>query len=429
RIVEAMRVEGADCWFASPDERFLGNDYALDDYEKVTDILDVWFDSGSTHAFVLENRDDLDSPADLYLEGSDQHRGWFHSSLLQSCSTRGKAPYKGVLTHGFVLDEQGRKMSKSLGNVVTPQKIMEQNGADILRLWVVSSDYYNDLRIGNEIIQRMTDNYRRFRNTLRYLLGALDGFDDAERVDYSDMPDLERWILNRLAEIDVSIRNMTEAYDFHGIFTELHTLCNSDLSAFYFEIRKDRLYCDDPHSVARRACRTVMAEIFDRLTAWLAPILCFTAEEAWQSRVGDPENSVHLRSYDAVPAEWHNADVATRWSAIRKTRQVVMSALEAARNDGKIGSSLQAAPIVHVSAKIATIFADMDCAALFITSDAQVTDAPAPADAFRMDGIDDVAIVFAKADGGKCARCWKILPDVTTEDGICGRCDDVVSSS
>ncbi|MGB2318789.1 MAG: isoleucine--tRNA ligase [Candidatus Puniceispirillum sp.] len=429
RIVEAMRVEGADCWFASPDERFLGNDYALDDYEKVTDILDVWFDSGSTHAFVLENRDDLDSPADLYLEGSDQHRGWFHSSLLQSCSTRGKAPYKGVLTHGFVLDEQGRKMSKSLGNVITPQKIMEQNGADILRLWVVSSDYYNDLRIGNEIIQRMTDNYRRFRNTLRYLLGALDGFDDAERVDYADMPDLERWVLNRLAEIDANIRKMTENYDFHGIFTELHTLCNSDLSAFYFEIRKDRLYCDDPHSLARRACRTVMAEIFDRLTAWLAPILCFTAEEAWQSRVNDPENSVHLRSYDPVPDEWQNDDVATRWAVIRKTRQVVMSALEAARNDGEIGSSLQAAPIVHVSADAAAIFADMDCASLFITSDAKVTDAPAPADAFRMEGIDDVAVVFAKAEGGKCARCWKILPDVMTEDGICGRCESVVSAS
>jgi isoleucyl-tRNA synthetase len=328
-----------------------------------------------------------------------------------------------------VLDDQGRKMSKSLGNVVTPQKIIEQNGADILRLWVVSSDYYNDLRIGNEIIQRMTDNYRRFRNTLRYLLGAIDGFDDAERVDYADMPDLERWVLNRLAEIDANIRKMTEEYDFHGIFTELHTLCNSDLSAFYFEIRKDRLYCDDPNSVARRACRTVMAEIFDRLTAWLAPILCFTAEEAWQSRVDDPANSVHLRSYDPVPAEWRNDDVASRWLAIRKTRQVVMSALEAARNDGKIGSSLQAAPIVHVSTDIAAIFADMDCAALFITSDAKVTDASAPVDAFRMDGIDDVAVVFAKADGGKCARCWKILPDVMIEGGICGRCSGVVFSS
>ncbi|MCH2554040.1 MAG: class I tRNA ligase family protein, partial [SAR116 cluster bacterium] len=296
RVVEAMRDEGADCWFSSDPARFLGPDYDPAQYEQVTDLLDVWFDSGSTHSFVLEQRNDLVSPADLYLEGSDQHRGGFHSSLLQSCATRGRAPYKGVLTHGFVLDEQGRKMSKSLGNVVTPQKVMDQNGADILRLWVVSSDYYNDLRIGQEIIKRTTDNYRRFRNTLRYLLGALDGFAAEEAVSHDQMPALERWVLHRLAEIDSRIREMTEGYDFHGIFTELHTLCNSDLSAFYFEIRKDRLYCDAADAIERRACRTVMNEVYERLTAWLAPILAFTAEEAWQARVQNIENSVHLRS-------------------------------------------------------------------------------------------------------------------------------------
>ena len=428
RVVTAMRAEGADCWFSSDASRFLGPDYNADDYEKVTDILDVWFDSGSTHSFVLEERDDLVSPADLYLEGSDQHRGWFHSSLLQSCATRGKAPYKGVLTHGFVLDEQGRKMSKSLGNVVTPQKIMDQNGADILRLWVVSSDYYNDLRIGPEIIKRTTDSYRRFRNTLRYLLGALDGFTAAEAVGHDQMPALEHWVLHRLAEIDDRIRALSETYDFHGIFTELHTLCNSDLSAFYFEIRKDRLYCDALDSVERRACRTVMNEVFERLTAWLAPILCFTAEEAWQSRVQDIENSVHLRSYEPIPAAWRNAPLGARWDGIRQVRQVVTSALESARNDGAIGASLQAAPTVHVSAELATLFDGEDAASLFITSAAAISTDAAPADAFRLEGVEDVAVAFATAAGGKCARCWRIMPEVTDSREICQRCDDVVNA-
>ena len=428
RIVEAMKAEGADCWFISEASRFLGADYNPDDYEKITDILDVWFDSGSTHSFVLEGRDDLESPADLYLEGSDQHRGWFHSSLLQSCATRARAPYKAVLTHGFVLDGQGRKMSKSLGNVVTPQKVMEQNGADILRLWVVSSDYYNDLRIGAEIIKRTTDNYRRFRNTLRYLLGALDGFDADEKLGYADMPELEKWVLHRLASIDTVIRGMTETYDFHGIFSELHQFCNSDLSAFYFEIRKDTLYCDNPDATARRACRTVMDEVFNRLTAWLAPILCFTAEEAWQSRHADINQSVHLRSYDPVPADWHNNAIAAKWAQIRKARQVVMSALETARNDGKIGASLQATPMVYISADMQAAFAGQDAASLFITSSATLSSDVAPEDAFRLDAIDDVAVVVAVADGEKCARCWKITPEVTANVDICVRCHDVVSA-
>ena len=427
RIVEAMCAEGADCWFLSDPSRFLGDDYKADDFEQVADILDVWFDSGSTHAFVLENRDDLDSPADLYLEGSDQHRGWFHSSLLQSCATRGRAPYKGVLTHGFVLDEHGRKMSKSLGNVVTPQAVMERNGADILRLWVVSSDYYNDLRIGPEIIKRMTDNYRRFRNTLRYLLGAIDGYDQSEQLDYDDMPDLEKWVLHRVATLDDRIRHMTETYDFHGIFTELHQFCNSDLSALYFEIRKDMLYCDPPGSTGRRACRTVMHELFNRLTAWLAPIICFTAEEAWQAYVGDPENSVHLRQYDEVPAEWRNNNIEANWSTIRQVRQVVMSALEKARNEGAIGASLQAAPHVYVTAAMQSAFDGQDAASLFITSAANiVTDRP-PVDAFRLDTVANVAVEVAVAKGGKCARCWKVMPEVTGDDGICKRCNDVVA--
>ena len=427
RIVDAMRVEGADCWFASDASRFLEPDYDPEDFEKITDILDVWFDSGSTHAFVLEHRDDLSSPADLYLEGSDQHRGWFHSSLLQSCATRKQAPFRAVLTHGFVLDEQGRKMSKSLGNVVTPQKVVDQNGADILRLWVVSSDYYNDLRIGPEIIKRTTDNYRRFRNTLRYLLGALDGYSASEAVNYETMPDLEKWVLDRLAKIDVAIRKMTEAFNFHGIFYELHQFCNSDLSAFYFEIRKDTLYCDDDSSTERRACRTVMEEVFNRLTAWLAPILCFTAEEAWQSRYSNIENSVHLRSYDSIPLEWHNSGIAHNWMHIRKVRQVVMSALETARNDGKIGASLQAAPTVYISKEILAAFAGQDASSLFITSSATLTTDPAPVDAFRLEAIDDIAVRFAMAEGEKCARCWKVSREVSAARDICDRCYKVVA--
>jgi isoleucyl-tRNA synthetase len=320
-------------------------------------------------------------------------------------------------------------MSKSLGNVVTPQKVMEQNGADILRLWVVSSDYYNDLRIGPEIIKRTTDNYRRFRNTLRYLLGALDGFEARETVDRAAMPALEKWVLHRVATIDANIRKMTETYDFHGIFSELHQFCNSDLSAFYFEIRKDMLYCDNPDDTARRACRTVMHELFNRLTAWLAPILCFTAEEAWQSRQNDINNSVHLRSYDAVPAEWNNAEIGQQWTQIRKVRQVVMSALETARNEGKIGASLQAAPIVHLSAAQQQAFAGEDVASLFITSAAHLTTDAAPADAFRLETVEGVAVTFATASGEKCARCWKITPEVTAERDICDRCHDVVSAT
>ena len=320
-------------------------------------------------------------------------------------------------------------MSKSLGNVVTPQKVMDQNGADILRLWVVSSDYYNDLRIGPEIIKRTTDSYRRFRNTLRYLLGALDGYTDSEAVPHDQMPALERWVLHRLAQIDERIRSLTETYDFHGIFTELHTLCNSDLSAFYFEIRKDRLYCDALDSVERRACRTVMNEVFNRLTAWLAPILCFTAEEAWQSRVADSADSIHLHSYAPVPSEWHDDALGARWESIRRVRQVVTSALETARNDGAIGASLQAAPTVHVSPEIAAHFDGEDAAMLFITSDAQVSVEPAPEDAFRIEGVEDAAVVFALAAGGKCERCWKIMPEVTGDTDICRRCFEVVNAT
>ena len=419
RIVDAFKEHGCDIWFTASPSIFLGPDYNPDEYEQVMDIADVWFDSGSTHAFVLEARNDLQSPADLYLEGSDQHRGWFHSSLLQSCGTRGRAPYKGVLTHGFVLDEQGRKMSKSLGNVVQPQKVIQQSGADILRLWVVSSDYYEDLRIGPEILKRQSDHYRRIRNTLRYLLGALDGFTSEEAVDAGDMPELERWVLSRLAEVDASVRAKTDTYDFHGIFTELHDFCNSDLSALYFDIRKDMLYCDAPDDVARRSARTVMDHTFRCLTAWIAPILCFTADEAWLAYTENPDDSIHLHSYVDIPAGWADADLSERWANIRALRSQVTSALEAARNEDVIGSSLQAAVRLSLPAADATLIEGLDLESLFITSEVQIASTSA----------DAVEVAIARADGGKCARCWKILPEITQEDGICGRCDSVVNGA
>ena len=428
RIVTAFAEKGCDIWFTEDPQIFLGNDHDAADYEQIKDIADVWFDSGSTHAFVLEARDDLQSPADLYLEGSDQHRGWFHSSLLESCGTRGRAPYKGVLTHGFVLDEQGRKMSKSLGNVVVPQKIIEQNGADILRLWVVSSDYYDDLRIGGEIIKRQTDHYRRIRNTLRYLLGAIEGFDASEIVSYDEMPELDKWILHRLTEIDAEVRAKSAAYDFHDVFTTLHDFCNADLSAFYFDIRKDRLYCDAPKSVERKATRYAMMRTFESLVAWIAPILCFTAEEAWQAYAGNNNSSIHMRTYSPLDEEWANPALGQKWNSIRKIRSAVTSAIEQARNDGKIGGSLQAVATLSMTADQAALFEGQDLASLCITSSASLQVQPVPEDAFALDDLPEVGVQIEAADGAKCQRCWKVLEEVTEQAPICGRCDDVVQS-
>ena len=429
RVVEAFEKEGADAWFASPPERFLGDQYDSSEYEQVTDIVDVWFDSGSTHAFLLEGNNDMSWPADMYLEGSDQHRGWFHSSLLESCGTRGRAPYDSVLTHGFVLDEQGRKMSKSLGNTVTPQDVIKENGADILRIWVANSDYYDDLRIGKEILQRQVDHYRRLRNTFRYLLGALDGFSDDERIAAADMPSLDRWVLHRLTEVDATIRKAIEGHDYHQVFTSLHHFCNSDLSAFYFDIRKDTLYCADPASVERRACRTVMDEVFNCLVPWLAPILCFTAEEAWQTRYPNPKESVHFGVWRDLPADWVDENLGLRWMRVRDARLVVTGAIEKLRADGVVKSSLQAHPTLYAPAAVIEAFDGLDAADIFITSSASLKQATPPADARLAEDDETIGVTVALAEGHKCQRCWKILPEVDdAEDAMCQRCDDVVST-
>ena len=409
RIVEAFTEEGADAWYSSNASRFLGNSYDPAAYEQVMDIVDVWFESGCTHAFTLEARG-LPWPADLYLEGSDQHRGWFHSSLLESVGTRGRAPFNAILTHGFVLDEQGRKMSKSLGNVTSPQEVSDKYGADILRLWVMNSDTRDDLRIGPEILKQQAELYRRIRNTLRWVLGSLEGFTEAERVDVAEMPELERWVLHRLAELDRDFRHAVTSFDWTGVLPALHTFCSTDLSAFYFDVRKDALYCDLPDSLRRRAARTVLDHLHRCLCCWLAPTLVFTAEEAWTSRFG-VESSVHVQEYPAIPEGWLDADLGERWRGIREQRRVITTELEALRKLGRLKSSLQGALVV-TAAETATL-ALADWAELAIVSAATEGD----------------SLAVELAAGDKCERCWKILPEVgsvTAHPTLCVRCADAV---
>ncbi len=413
RVVQAFREEGADAWFASEPSRFLGDDYNGDEWTMVRDILDVWFDSGSTHAFVLEAREDLSWPADLYLEGSDQHRGWFQSSLLQSCATRGRAPYEAVLTHGFVNAEDGRKMSKSLGNTILPSDVIPQYGADILRMWVASVDFTEDMRFGKEAMKGTVDAYRKLRNTLRYLLANLAGWEESERLDKARMPALERWVLHRLAELDEQVRGHYAAYDFNKVFHALFTFCTVDLSAFYFDIRKDALYCDRPDAERRRACRTVLDTLFSYLTAWFAPMLCFTMEEVWLARFPSETDSVHLRLFPDVPADWRDEALAERWRKVRMVRRVVTGALEIERRDGRIGSSLEAAPALYVADEdLAASLVGLDLAELCITSDARLVRGGAPDDAFTLADVPGVGVEPKRAQGAKCQRSWRILPEV-----------------
>ncbi|AFL49108.1 isoleucyl-tRNA synthetase [Sinorhizobium fredii] len=415
RILDAFEKEGADAWFAEgAKERFLGNDYDHARWHQVMDILDVWFDSGSTHTFTLEDRPDLKWPADLYLEGSDQHRGWFHSSLLESCATRGRAPYNAVVTHGFTMDEKGEKMSKSKGNTVTPQEVMKDAGADILRLWVMTTDYWEDQRLGKTIIQTNIDAYRKLRNTVRWMLGTL-AHDKGEVVAVADMPELEQLMLHRLAELDRLVREGYDAFDFKRIARALIDFSNVELSAFYFDIRKDALYCDAPSSLRRRAALHVIRTLFDCLVTWLAPMLPFTAEEAWLSR--NPEAvSVHLEQFPAVPAEWRNDALAEKWRKIREVRKVVTGALEIERKDKRIGSSLEAAPIVHVAdPDLRAALDGQDFAEICITSAIELNGAEGPDGAFTLPEVAKVSVVPKLAEGRKCARSWRITTDVGSD--------------
>ncbi len=433
RILAAFEKGGADVWYLPGfKEEILDGLHPADAYDQVFDILDVWFDSGSTHAFVLRDRADgsPDGIADLYLEGTDQHRGWFHSSMLQACGTKGRAPYRGVLTHGFTLDEKGMKMSKSLGNTVAPEQVIGEYGADILRLWVAQSDYTVDLRIGKEILKGVADSYRRLRNSLRFILGNLAGFSEAERVAPADMPELERWVLHRLAELDTEVRQGYAAYDFQGVFQKLFSFCTTDLSAFYFDIRKDALYCDAPDSLQRRAVRSVLDLLFERLTTWLAPILVFTMEDVWLSRFPDDAGSVHLRDMATTPPDWLDAPLAAKWASLRQVRRSVTAALEIERSAKVIGASLEAAPVVHIEdPQMLSAARSVDFADLCITSAITLTADAAPPEAFRLPEVAGVGVVFERAPGDKCQRCWKILPDVGqhAHAGTCARCNAALS--
>ncbi len=433
RIVETFAAEGSDSWFAGEAQRFLGAEHDAAEYEMVRDIAEVWFDSGATHSFVLEDVESLAWPASLYLEGTDQHRGWFQSSLLEACGTRGRAPFEAVLTHGFVLDEQGRKMSKSLGNVVAPQEISDTFGAEILRVWVAASDYTEDLRIGSDIVRHHVDSYRRLRNTLRFLLGNLTGFSANERLDHAEMPELERWVLHRLSELDGKVRRWCEDFDFHALFTALYNFCTAELSAFYFDVRKDSLYCDRLNSPRRRAARTVLDTLFSHLTAWLAPVLCFTAEEAWLNRAGGGAESVHLRLFPETPANWRDPALAERWQTIRALRRVVTGALEVERRDKRIGSSLEAQVVVYAAEPYATALSGVDLAEIAITSAAHLIDEAPPAGAFTLAEVPDVAVVVAPAAGTKCQRCWQVLAEVSRPQDspdsgeICQRCATAIA--
>lgn len=431
RIVEAVKAETTDVWYTADPQRFLGDEYKADDFEQVRDILDVWFDSGATHSFVLKARSDLSWPADLYLEGSDQHRGWFQSSLLVGCGVYGDAPYREVLTHGFLVDEHGRKMSKSQGNGVDPQSICKEMGADVLRLWVMGTDTTNDMRIGPELLKRQQDIYRRYRNTFRYLLGALHGYDASETVSSEEMPDLEKWILHRLAEVDTLVRTKSQSYSFQDIYSEIHHFCAVDLSAFYFDIRKDSLYCDGKQSSLRKATRTTMHHIFECLVRWLAPVLCFTTEEAWLSRYPDSKGSVHLETFVEIPATWTNKALDERFTRIRDIRSTITGALELERAEKRIGSSLQAHVDVYVNATDADHLKGVDVSELSITSTATLHTDSIPEGAFKSE-TGDVGVIVTLASGQKCERCWKVLNEVGSSKGyvdLCGRCADAVEMS
>lgn len=429
RIVKGFKESGSDLWYTADPSLFLGSGYDPADYEQIHDIFDVWFESGATQSFVLRARSDLHWPADLYLEGSDQHRGWFQSSLLVSCGTGHGAPYKQVMTHGFIVDEDGRKMSKSRGDAVSPQAITSTLGADLLRLWVVGSDYHEDLRVGQEILKRQQDIYRRYRNTLRYLLGALEGFSEDEKIDYEKMPELEKWILHRLYELDQKVRKAVDSFEFQALYSEIHNFCALDLSALYFDMRKDSLYCDDPKDPKRRASRTVMDITFDCLVKWLAPVLSFTAEEAWLSRYPGAQGSVHLETFPALPFMWDVPELAIKYEGLREIRKVMTGALEVARASKVIGSSLQASIKLFLDSSLNSYIEDVDLAELSITSEVEVVKGPIPEDAFTLVELPNVGVLVTLASGEKCNRCWKVLPEVGTVEAypdLCQRCSSVV---
>lgn len=424
RIHDVLKEKGADAWYECTPQTFLGADYDASDYEQIFDILDVWFEAGASHAFVIEKRDDLKWPADLYLEGMDQHRGWFQSSLLHSIATRNEAPYKTLFTHGFVVDEKGYKMSKSQGNTVNLEDIIKTYGVDVLRLWVVTSDYFDDVRIGKDILARQTDVYRKIRNTFRYVLGNLENFKATDRVAHNQLEALDQWVLARLVQLDETVSTHIKTFNFHEIFKALYHFCVNDLSAFYFDIRKDRLYCDSSKDTPRKATQTVLFYVFHHLSKWLAPILTFTMEEAWTTLY--PDQSIYLETFEPTNPAWKNEALITRFETLRHIRRVVTSAIETKRSSGEIRSSLEAQVDVYLEPEFQELWTDMSVEDFLITSKAVLHTTPIPNTSFQLDAVSGVGVIVTTATGHKCDRCWKIVDTLHSHSPVCARCYTVV---
>jgi len=411
-IAKIYEKEGSDCWFTDDPQKFLGKKYKKEDYIKTNDIVEVWFDSGSSHSYVLEKRKDLMWPASMYLEGSDQHRGWFHSSLLESCGTRGRAPYKSILTHGFVVDGKGLKMSKSIGNVIAPEDILKKYGADILRTWVAASDYSEDLKLDHSILEQHAESYRKIRNTFRFLLGNLNDNKtnfDINSKDIDKWPELERFILHQIFILDKNFEVYFKEYNFHKLYKELVNFCSLELSAFYFDIRKDTLYCDPQSSVKRKTCINLLGLILDMLLKWFAPILSFTTEEIFQIINKNSNSSIHLQEFPKIPKSWKNEKLFDKWKKFKTIKKVVNAAIEIKRATKDIGSSLEADVEVYLSQDYLKIIKDFDLPESFITSKVEVKELKRGDDFFKLEEIQDVKVLVKKAEGKKCPRCWKIF--------------------
>ena len=429
RIASIYEQEGGDAWFNSEASRFLSPDYDSNEFEQVKDVVEVWFDSGSTHSYVLETREDLQWPASMYLEGSDQHRGWFHSSLLESCGTRGRAPFESILSHGFVVDGKGRKMSKSIGNVISPDEIINKYGADILRIWVVASDYSEDLKIDNQIINYQIDSYRKIRNTIRFLLGNLNNFSVNDAVQLEQMPDLEKYILNKVSQMNTELKSLVQKHDYHGIFVKLLNFCTLDLSAFYFDIRKDSLYCDGKDSLKRRSVSTCLHILFDFLSKWFSPIISFTSEEAWQSRHKDNSTSILSQIITEKDFTYSYSNLEKSFDELKRVRKSVTAALEIKRNEKLIGSSLQAKAIIYIPSEIKQILSTLDLAEMCIVSGVEIKDIAEKTPSSMNFEEEDIFVDISLAEGDKCQRCWTILPEVKdNQDHLCSRCDNVWKS-
>ena len=403
-IASIFEKEGADCWFEEDTQRLLGKKYKSGDYQKMTDIVEVWFDSGSTHAYVLEKREDLKWPASMYLEGSDQHRGWFHSSLLESCGTRGRAPFDSILSHGFVVDGKGLKMSKSLGNIISPEDILKKYGADILRIWVAASDYAEDLRIDYSILEQHAESYRKIRNTFRYILGNLnDKFEkiDFEKINIKDFPELEQYMLHKIYNLNFVFEKNFEKYNFHTIYKELLNFCTSDLSAFYFDIRKDSLYCDTLESKKRLSAIKFLNIILEVLLKWFAPVLSFTTEEIYSLIKIEEKESIHLEKFPTIPSSWNNIDLSNKWTELIKIRDKCNSSIELKRASKEIGSSLEVNLKIFLNDKLIKLANEIDFSELCITSGAKI-------DKINKKDSEEIVIETTKAEGKKCPVCWKI---------------------